>query len=130
MIGLDAVRICGVALLATFCFAVVRRVNSGFDMPLKLTAAVTFFGGVIALSIPLFDYLSELVEKSGLGAWQTVIFGAVGVSVLTHVTAEICRECGEGGLGGYAELAGKVEILVLCLPLIKELLAEVEELVA
>ena len=118
MIGLDAVRICGVALLATFCFAVVRRVNSGFDMPL------------IALSIPLFDYLSELVEKSGLGAWQTVIFGAVGVSVLTHVTAEICRECGEGGLGGYAELAGKVEILVLCLPLIKELLAEVEELVA
>ena len=129
MMGLDAVKICAAALLAALCFAVVRKVNAGFDMPLRLTAAVTFFGVVIAISIPLFGYLSELVDKSGLGAWQSVIFGAVGISLLTHVTAELCRECGEGELGGYAELAGKVEILLLCLPLIKELLAEVEELV-
>lgn len=129
MMGLDTLRICAVALLAAFCFSVVRRVNSSFDMPLKVTAAVVFFGIILAFAVPLFTYVSELVGNSALGEWQGLLFGAFGVALLSHLTAEICRECGEASIGGYVELAGKAEILVLCLPLVKELLAEVENLV-
>ena len=125
----DTLRICAAALLAVICFSVVRKVNSGFDMPLKVTAAVVFFGVIIAATIPLFAYLSELVKNSALGTWQGILFGAFGIALLSHLTAEICRECGEGAIGGYVELAGKAEILILCLPLVKELLAEVEGLV-
>ena len=127
--GLDTLRICAVALLAAFCFSVVRRVNSSFDMPLKVTAAVVFFGIILAFAVPLFTYVSELVGNSALGEWQGLLFGAFGVALLSHLTAEICRECGEASIGGYVELAGKAEILVLCLPLVKELLAEEENLV-
>lgn len=129
MIGLDTLKICAVALLAVFCFSVVRRVNSGFDMPLKVTAAVVFFGVVLAIALPLFSYVSELVGNSELVEWQGILFGAFGVALLSHLTAEICRECGEAAIGGYVELAAKAEILILCLPLVKELLAEVENLV-
>lgn len=129
MIGLDTLKICAVALLAAFCFSVVRRVNSGFDMPLKVTAAVVFFGVILAVAVPLFTYISELVGNSELVEWQGILFGAFGVALLSHLTAEICRECGEAAIGGYVELAGKAEILILCLPLVKELLAEVENLV-
>ena len=126
--GLDTVKICAVALLAAFCFSVVRKINSGFDVPLKLTAAVTFFGLTVALSVPLFKYISSLVENSELALWRGIIFGAFGIAFLSHITAEICRECGEAAIGSYVELAGKLEILVLCLPLVKELLSEVEGL--
>ena len=125
----DTIRICAVAILAVFCFSLVRRVNTGFDMPLKLTAAVSFFGMVLAFSVPLFTYISELISNSELNRWQGIIFGALGIALMSHITAELCRECGEGSIGGYIELAGKVEILLLCLPLVKELLAEVENLV-
>lgn len=130
MMGLDTLRICAVALLAAFCFSVVRRVNSGFDMPLKVTAAVVFFGVILSASVPLFTYVLELVANSELHRWQGILFGAFGVAVMSHLTSEVCRECGESAIGGYVELAGKTEILILCLPLIKDLLAEVEDLVA
>ena len=107
----------------------MRKINQGFDVPLRLTAAVVLMGTVMALALPVFSYLSQLVEKSELGGHRGIIFGALGISLLSHVTAELCRECGEGSIGGYIELAGKVEILILCLPLIEELLAEVEGLV-
>ena len=129
MTGLDTLKICAVALIAVFCFSVVRRVNSGFDMPLKLTASVVFFGMVTAVAIPLFSYIGELVAQSELGEWQGLLFGAFGIALLSHITAELCRECGEASIGGYVELVAKVEILILCLPLVKELLGEVERLV-
>lgn len=129
MTGLDTLKICAVALIAVFCFSVVRRVNSGFDMPLKLTASVVFFGMVTAVALPLFSYIGELVAQSELGEWQGLLFGAFGIALLSHITAELCRECGEASIGGYVELVAKVEILILCLPLVKELLGEVERLV-
>jgi len=127
--GIDTLKICGIAILAAICVSVVKRINSTFDVPMRLAAAIAFFGLVLGMSVPLFGYLSELVSSSELAAWQGVLFGAVGIAFLTHVTAEICRECGEGSLSGYVELAGKIEILILCLPLVKELLEEVERLV-
>ena len=130
MMALDTVRLCAVALLAAFCFSVVRRINSGFELPLKATAAIVFFGAVLGMAVPLFLYLGELVASSALSEWQGLLFGAFGVALLSHITSEICRECGEASIGGYVELAGKVEILILCLPLLKELFEEVESLVA
>lgn len=129
MTGLDTVRICAVALLAVFCFSVVKKINSGFELPLKATAAVVFFGIVLSVSLPLFSYASELIANSELGEWSSLLLGAFGIALLSHLTSEICRDCGEPSIGSYVELVGKAEILLLCLPLIKELLMEVEKLV-
>jgi len=43
------------------------------------------------------------------------------VAMVTHICATICRDCGEATLGGYLELGGKVEIIVLTLPMIKDI---------
>ena len=126
---MDTVKICGMAILAAVCVLTVKRVNSAFDMPIRIAVTVVFFGFVTALSLPLFGYLEELVSSSELSEWQGVLFGAVGIAFVTHLTAEICRESGEGTLSGYVELVGKIEILLLCLPLIGKLLEEVEGLV-
>lgn len=129
MMGLDTVKICAMALLTAVCFAVVRKVNPSFDMPLRISAVAVFFGLVLSLAAPLFLYLSELVDASPLSSWQGVLFGALGIALLCHTAAELCRECGETSVAGFVELAGKVEILLLCLPLVKEIIGEVERLV-
>ena len=129
MTALDTLRICAAALVAAICFSVVRRVNSNFDIPMRLTAAVVFFGVVLGIAAPIFSYVSELVAASELVRWQGILFGAIGVALLSHTTAELCRECGEASIAGFVELAGKTEILLLCLPLVREIIEEVERLV-
>lgn len=127
--GVDTVKICALALMAAICFSIVRRVNSGFDVPMRLASSVVLLGIVIGAIRPLFSYLSGLIGGSELGQWQGMLFSAMGVAFLSHTSAELCRECGEASIGGYCEMIGKVEILLLCLPLINELLSEVERLV-
>ena len=55
---------------------------------------------------------------------------ALGIAVLTQCCAELCRESGESGVANGVELAGKVEILLLALPLIAEILSTARELLS
>jgi stage III sporulation protein AD len=45
------------------------------------------------------------------------------VTLAAQFTAELCRDAGEGALASRLELAGRAEILLLALPLIRELTA-------
>ena len=57
-----------------------------------------------------------------------VLLSAIGIAILTQTVSEICRDCKEGTVAGYVELAGRIEILLLCLPLLAEILDVVEDL--
>jgi stage III sporulation protein AD len=57
-----------------------------------------------------------------------VLLRVLCVAVITHVAANVCRDCGEATLAGYAELGGKIEILLLSLPLIEGIVGTVIEL--
>ena len=130
MNGAELFKLCGAAILGALCVSVVKRVSPSFESPLKLALSAVFLGAAVGSAIPLFEYLSGLIDKSPLSSFRGLLFSAFGAALLCHLTAEICRECGEGGVAGFAELAGKIEILILCLPLVKEILSEVEALVA
>ena len=47
---------------------------------------------------------------------------------MTEIAASICRDSGEGGLAGWVEMAGRVEILLLSFPLIRTVLSTVSDL--
>jgi stage III sporulation protein AD len=54
----------------------------------------------------------------------------LGLAILTQICAEICKESGEGGIASAIELIGKIEILVLALPLINDILTVAKNLIA
>ena len=51
-----------------------------------------------------------------------VLLQVLCVAFLTHICASICLDCGEGTIAEYVELGGKLEILILALPLMREIL--------
>ena len=91
-------------------------------MPLlRLSAALLFAGSILAMAAPVIAYLKQLSAVAGLSAYIGFLLKALGIAILTQVCADICRDAGEGGIGSGVELAGKMEILVLCLPLMEEI---------
>ena len=54
--------------------------------------------------------------------YAAVMLKGLGAATLTHICSSVCRECGRASLAEYVELAGRLEILLLCLPLISNLL--------
>ena len=64
--------------------------------------------------------LDELAQLSGLSEeLLEPVVKTVALSILTRLTAEICRAAGEGGVAAFVETAGTVLALVAALPLVR-----------
>lgn len=125
---MDSLTFCMLGLLGVAAALIVKQWKSDF-LPLIRVASVVLFGiAAIRAASPLVTYLSSLFSQSGTAPYATVILKALGIALLTELCAEICRECGEGAAATGVELTGKIEILLLSLPLVNEILHLAEEL--
>lgn len=119
---MDSWQISGVALLCVIAAVIIKQLRAEFALPVKLAGSVLLLGIVAAIAVPLFSYLNRLIASSALSKYAEILIKALGIAWLTHITAEICRDCGENSVASYVELAGKLEILMLSLPLITSIL--------
>lgn len=125
---MDSVKICLIAVTCVSLLVIVRQWKSDFLPLLRLGVALLFAFLIISAAAPVVAYLRELTSLSGLSGYAELLLKALGIAVLTQCCAGLCRECGENVAAGGVELAGKVEILLLCLPLIGEILSTAKEL--
>ncbi|NLW74253.1 MAG: hypothetical protein GX057_05075 [Clostridiales bacterium] len=125
---MESWQICGVALLFTMAAVVVRQLRSEFTLPVRLAGSLVLLGIVVGIGVPLFEYLGRLISVSALSEYAAILIKALGIAVLTHITAEVCRDCGESSAASYVELAGKLEILLLSLPLILSIMETAAEI--
>lgn len=121
-------QIFGVGLLAAVAAVIIRQMRADLAITVRMAGSVVLLGGVVAMSAPIYSYLTELVSRAAPEQYAGVLIKALGVALLTHLGAEICRDCGEGGIATAVELAGKCEILLLSLPLVSSILSSAAEL--
>lgn len=113
--------ICGVALCAAFMTLVIKEVKRDHTALLALTVGILFFGIILYRAGDLMEYIHKLSEALPDSTYVAVLLKALGITYAATITQEICKSCGENGIAGYVEAVGKAEIVVICLPLIKEL---------
>ena len=111
----------GLALIAAMLITLFRKWGSDFATLLKVAAGALVAAGCVGGIAPIVEYVRELGEATL--PWEAVegMLRVLAVAMVTHICAAICRDCGETTLGGYLELGGKVEMIVLTLPMIKEI---------
>ena len=126
---MDTVRICLFAVAGVTLAILLRQWRGEFVPLLRLALAAVFAGAIIAMSAPLVSYIRTLTEAAGVPGYAEFLLKALGIAV-TQCCAELCRESGESGVANGVELAGKVEILLLALPLIAEILSTARELLS
>lgn len=65
----------------------------------------------------------EVVDMSGIDMryFETVI-KVIGIAYITQFAAEICRDSGQGSIALKTEMAGKISVLVLTMPIIRSFL--------
>lgn len=121
-------RVCMLAVTALTVTVLVRQWKADFVPFIRLAVTLLFSFLVITAAAPIVSYLEALLENTAASKYATVLIKGLGISILTQCCSEICRECGEGGIGSGVELIGKIELLLLCLPLMNEILTLAKEL--
>ncbi len=128
--GTLTLKVCALALICTSVAVVVKQIKKEMSFVLRAAGGVLIFGIVVLSLEPFLSFFEELGGLAGAEEYVGIMLRALGVAILSHVCAAICRDAGEGSLAGGVELAGKIEILILCLPLIKRILGYASEMIS
>lgn len=123
-------RICTLAMIALILSLLLKQWKSDFLPLVRIAISILFAFLILSAIAPLIRYLQALLENTLASEYASLLFKALGLAILTQICAEICKESGEGGIASAIELVGKIEILVLALPLINDILALAKNLIA
>ena len=125
---MTVLKLCMVALLMLASTTVIKQWKADF-LPLVRIGAVVLFGTLlIASAAPLLSLLDTLSAGSGASPYLETVLKGLGIVILTQIASDICKDSGEGTLAGHIETVGKLELLLLCVPLIGEILGVAEQL--
>ena len=125
---MGVLRIAGVALLACMLLLVVRELRPTFSVPVRIAATVTITGAAMAMLSPIVSHITQLLSASDAGELTAVLLRALGIALICELASSFCEDMGETGIARGVSLFGKLEILILCLPLLDKILELAREL--
>lgn len=124
-------KIFGIVMLGAIIGVVLRKWNTDMALIFKATVGIVAAIACVILLGPLIERIKDMSD-SALGEAASkavsVLLRVLCVALLSHICASVCRDCGEGTMAYFAELGGKIEILMLCLPLFSDVFDVAAEL--
>lgn len=119
----DIIKAAALAVTAALCAVVVKKQARELGLVLTLAAAAMVLGAAVRTVDGLRTVLDALAETAGLSpAVLSPVLKTVGISIVTRVAAELCRDAGEGGIGAAMETAGAAAALWVAAPLLRAVL--------
>jgi stage III sporulation protein AD len=125
-------RIGGLALVGVAVLLLLKPYKPEWAVFIRLAVTVLAAGLILVPAGTVIAYVRELSQGAGApdGETWSILLRALGIAFLTETAASVCRDSGEGGMAGWVELAGKLEILLLSFPLIRTVMETVTALLA
>lgn len=130
MMAADIFAIIGIGLVAAVLAVVLRQYHPEFAMLVSLAAGVVILLRVMDDVLPVVEQVNTIVDRASLPAeYAAVLFKALGICFLTQVACDTCKDAGESAISAKIEMAGKIAVLVVSLPLFTQVLNIVYSLI-
>lgn len=116
-------KICAIAIAAVILIGLVRTYKPELVTETVIAASVLLLFYIVGSISYSFSYLAELYDELAYGkTYFPIILKALGIAYVTEFTSAICQDAGEKAIAGKVELAGKIAIFFVALPVFTSLL--------
>lgn len=124
-------QIVGIALVVSIINVVLKQFRKEIALQMTILTGAIIFTLILDKIQIIIDLLQSLADQANISSYYLVIvLKIVGVAYLAEFGAEICRDAGESALATKIEVAAKVGVLVLAIPIIVAILESVMGLLA
>ena len=116
---MDMIQVVGIGMTAVLLILVVKRSHPELAVQITIVVAGIVFFLVLDKLRMIIELFTEMAKRAGIGEMYLIILlKIIGISYLVEFGAQVCRDAGEGAIASKVELAGKVMILVMAVPII------------
>lgn len=120
---MEMLKIIGVGITGAVAAITVRQYKPEMAVPIGIATAAILFLMVLSQVGYVIDVIRMTADRLNLNPeYITAILKMIAVAYLAQIGAEICRDAGQNAIAAKVELAGKILIVVLSVPILLSLM--------
>lgn len=124
-----ALKLFALGLATALLALVLNKQAPELALALSLCACALGIGLILTWVEPILELAKTLARRAELDPELTdPLLRCLGIALLTEISAAVCADAGQSALAKLVELGGGVLCLAVSLPLLRAMLALVEEL--
>jgi stage III sporulation protein AD len=117
--GMDILQIVGLGLVATFLTLIVKEQKPIFALVLATVTGIIIFLYLIGKIAEVIAVLERMAVQANVNlVYLETVLKIIGIAYVAEFGAQVTRDAGQGAIASKIELAGKVLILVMAIPII------------
>ena len=118
------------ANVAAILALTLKQYSPQIAVVVSVGAGVLLFGYIAASLLPVLqEVLSISLLSEGVAENIGTLFKCLGVCYVVQLAADSCRDAGQQAIASKVELAGKVTVLALALPMLKTVVSFLDDLI-
>ncbi len=129
MSDMDIFQIASIALCGVITASLIREYKPEFALYIVIATVLIIFGFILYQLVSVFDFLGTVYENVSYGkAFFPILLKVLAVAYIADFVAQVCKDAGEEAIGGKVELAGKVIIFYIAVPVMMSVLETLTKL--
>lgn len=114
------IKLAGIIVVSLILIIFIRDTKKEFSLLLSIAVGILVFMSVAQEFYSVVETISSLVESSGeISSYISLMLKILGISLLGQFVIDLCRDNGENALATQTEIAIKIVIISMTLPLIE-----------
>jgi len=126
---MEIIKIAVIALTGVISAALLKSINKDISLYVILATSVIILIAVLGEISEIFSFIENIYDDITYGReFFPVIIKVLIIAYITDFTAQLCKDAGEGSIGSKVELAGKVIIFYVAMPILTAILEVIDVL--
>ena len=118
----EIIKLTAAAIIGCICIALIRQNRPELSLLAQLAGLVAVLVFSASVMSKITDYCRDFLSEGIIeGGYLKLLFKALGIAVVAKIGGDLCRDSGNNALAFGVELASKGAILLLTLPMLKNL---------
>lgn len=127
---MNEIKACGIILCSLVVCIVFKNLKSEYSLFVRILVTTGIFASSLSMIYPVLNYIEEISKPTAINKYIPILFKALGIAFAIQITSDICIDAQENSLAERICFFGKVEILLVSLPLVKEILTLCEDVLS
>lgn len=119
---MDLFVLCGITTISVVIIIFLKRLKSDLSLPLSLLLGIVLLRQALNLLGENEALFKKISGNTSFFQYGDILLKAFGISIIIELLSDFCKEAGENTIATKIELLGKIEIIVLSIPLIEKIL--------
>ncbi|MCL2225779.1 MAG: stage III sporulation AC/AD family protein [Defluviitaleaceae bacterium] len=111
-----------IGIIGMVLAVLMKSYNPALAVLTSLAVGVIIFLMILPMFAEAIGFVRHLGEMAeGLGAYTSLVLRVIGVAYIAELGASVCADANESAIAAKIELAGRVIILVMAMPVVVDI---------